>query len=175
MDIGDIDLVFEAVNRKGEFYCTKTLEDDNVIVYKAEKFVRFSGEQHRIVIDINLYREFNVAVLVMVISQGYWGNGRDKIGELLLRMNSITRTGNFAIWQQNGDIIYKNDIPISRLDTNTLLQNLKFFETVYISVKPRLEAYANQLGLRSITSEEHAELSREINKFYNSIQRKLPK
>jgi hypothetical protein len=174
MEKQNIQEIFEYINRTSEYRCDQTSENEEILSYVAQVNLDIRGQNHKLVIDVNFYLQSqNTTVFIMYLSNGFWGENAHYMDQLLLRLNSITQGGAFAYWPSTGDIVYKNDFPTDYLDRDKVLRILRFFENVYIAIKPKLEFYATEWNLLYITEEKLAELTNDLDWFFTGISRGL--
>ncbi|MBK9940719.1 MAG: hypothetical protein IPP13_03750 [Kouleothrix sp.] len=173
MNTSQLDRVFDQIDNSGEYDCKKTSESNDLIVYTIETDIKIVEQYHNLIIDVNLYIRENTAVFVMNTSPGYFGANSHRMDRLLMEINSVTLGGHFGYWYKNGDIVFRKDLSIDYLDYDRVLQTLRFFERVYVGVRPKLESYASEWELDHITEEEQQQLTNELAWFFNGIRRTL--
>lgn len=163
---------FDYINRLGDYQCHQTEIGNDFISFAAEADVQLLRRE-RVIIDATFYFEQNTAVFVMLISEGFWGDKLYLVDSLLMQINSITRAGAFAYWPNTNEVVFKNDFPIDYLDQNKILQILRYFEQVFIGVKPTLESYASDWGLQYISESQKTQLARDLEWHYRGMETKF--
>jgi len=109
----------------------------------------------------------------MFISEGYSGKNSVLVDQLLLRLNSFIYSGGFAIWPENGDIIFKQSVPEHDMSCRKLISLLEYFTKVYITVKPQLDVFASNFQLKQVSEEEVLEITKRLSIDMRNVEKSL--
>ncbi|MBK9940522.1 MAG: hypothetical protein IPP13_02730 [Kouleothrix sp.] len=167
MDSKSINNWFSQINRDTYFNCTQL--SNNPISFAADRNINILNEPHQISITVTWDPIQRSTIFLMFMADGYSRESGVHINDLLLRLNASIAAGSFALWPENGDIVFMHSLPIDYLTYEKLKETLEYLTRVYISVVPLL----NQIIGRSHKQLPNANMTKQLSdKIINALRRR---